>query len=102
VTLKLKRADFTPVTRSLTLPAPTQLADRLWRAASGLFAGLPAGVAYRLAGIGLSHLVPETEAGAEADLLDPGAGRRAAAERAVDAVRARFGAEAIVKGRALR
>ena len=38
----------------------------------------------------------------EGDLLDPGAGRRAAAERAADAIRARFGEDAILKGRALR
>ena len=36
------------------------------------------------------------------DLLDPEARRRAAAERATDAIRARFGAEAIIKGRSLR
>jgi DNA polymerase-4 len=35
-------------------------------------------------------------------LLDPNASNRAAAERASDAIRARFGKDAIVKGRALR
>ena len=37
-----------------------------------------------------------------ADLLDPDAAKRAAAERATDAIRARFGKDAIMKGRALR
>jgi DNA polymerase-4 len=34
--------------------------------------------------------------------LDPEAGKRAKAERAADAIRARFGQDAIIKGRALR
>ena len=36
------------------------------------------------------------------DLLDPDAARRKAAERATDRIRARFGTDAILKGRALR
>ena len=36
------------------------------------------------------------------DLLDPGASLRARAERAADAIRARWGQDAILKGRALR
>ena len=36
------------------------------------------------------------------DLLDPEAGKRAKAERAVDKIKERFGSDAIVKGRALR
>jgi DNA polymerase-4 len=35
------------------------------------------------------------------DLLDPAAATRAGAERATDAIRARFGPQAIVKGRGL-
>ena len=53
-------------------------------------------------GCGLSHLVPAAEADRSADLLDPNAARRAGAERATDAIRARFGPDAILKGRALR
>jgi DNA polymerase IV len=34
--------------------------------------------------------------------LDPDAAKRAKAERATDAIRAKFGREAIVKGRSLR
>ena len=36
------------------------------------------------------------------DLLDPGAAKRSEAERATDKIRARFGSDAILKGRALR
>jgi DNA polymerase-4 len=102
VTLKLKRADFTLLTRRTTLPGPTQLADTLWRTAEALFAQVPGGTAYRLIGVGLSDLGPDTGADPAGDLLDPAARRRGAAERATDAIRARFGPDAIVKGRALR
>ena len=57
---------------------------------------------YRLLGVGISDLTDAAEADREGDLLDPGAGKRAEAERATDKIRARFGADAIVKGRALR
>jgi len=101
VTLKLKRADFTLHSRRLALADPTQLADRLHRTAAGLLQAAPAGP-FRLIGVGLSELVPAAGADRAGDLLDPGAARRAEAERATDAIRARFGAGAIVKGRGLR
>ena len=101
VTLKLKRSDFQTVTRRQSLSDPTQLTDRIYRAAADLFATAPLGP-FRLVGVGISDLSPETDADLSGDLLDPGAPRRAAAERATDAIRARFGAQAIIKGRALR
>ena len=102
VTLKLKRADFSLLSRRTTLPDATQIADRLYRTARGLFDLVPKGQAYRLLGAGLSDLVPEAMADREGDLLDPQAAARARAERATDAIRARFGEDAILKGRALR
>ena len=101
VTLKLKHGDFRTVTRRQSLPDPTQLTHRIYRAAAELFAKAPEGP-FRLIGVGIGDLDPEAEAGRSADLLDPDAPRRAAAERATDAIRARFGAQAIIKGRALR
>jgi len=102
VTLKLKRANFTSITRRHTLPDPTQIADRIYRTARDLFDAVPHTAPYRLIGTGISDLAPATEADLSADLLDPGAANRTKAERAADAIRAKFGAEAIVKGRALR
>lgn len=102
ITLKLKRADFSLVTRRSTLPAPTQLTDRIWRTAEGLFQQVPARGAYRLIGVGLSDLADDAAAGDDTDLLDPGARQRSAAERATDRIRSRFGPDAIMKGRALR
>lgn len=102
VTLKLKRADHSLLTRRVSLNSPTQLADTLYRRASALFAQVGDQGPYRLLGCGLADLRPEAEADTSGDLLDPGAGKRSEAERATDAIRRRFGSDAIVKGRSLR
>jgi DNA polymerase-4 len=102
VTLKLKKGDFQLVTRRHALSDPTQLTDRIYRAARDLFDHAGAHGPFRLIGVGISDLAPEDQADLSGDLLDPEARRRAAAERATDAIRAKFGAEAIIKGRALR
>lgn len=102
VTLKLKRADFTTITRRHTLREPTQMADRMYREVADLLAHVGGRDAYRLIGVGLSDIVAASAADLTPDLLDPDAKRREGAERAADAIRARFGADAIVKGRALR
>ena len=102
VTLKLKHSDHRITPRRHALREPTQLADTLYRAARGLMDHVTAGAAWRLVGVGLSDLVAAAEADRAGDLLDPAAPRRAKAERATDAIRARFGPDAIVKGRSLR
>jgi DNA polymerase-4 len=107
VTLKLKRSDFSALSRRVTLEDPTQLADRIYRTARALFDAaqgqMGAGFGpFRLIGVGISDLSPAEAADQMGDLLDPSAPKRAAAERASDAIRARFGKDAIVKGRALR
>lgn len=102
VTLKLKKGDFQLVTRRHALSDPTQLTDRIYRAARDLFDHAGTQGPFRLIGVGISDLAPEDQADLSQDLLDPHATKRAAAERATDAIRAKFGAEAIIKGRALR
>ncbi|WP_094020797.1 DNA polymerase IV [Maliponia aquimaris] len=102
VTLKLRRSDYRIVTRRTSLPDATQIADRIYRVARALFDQVPGGESYRLIGAGISDLVPEAQADLEGDLLDPQASARAKAERATDAIRAKFGENAILKGRALR
>ena len=101
VTLKLKRADHRLLTRRAALREPTQSAERIHAAASALLAQVPERGPWRLLGIGLSELGPEVGADRSGDLLDPGARARVEAERAMDAIRARFGEGAILKGRAL-
>lgn len=97
VTLKLKSADFKIRTRARSLPDPTQLAERIFAHGRELLRKEADGTAYRLIGIGVSALSPYGQADA-ADLLDRSATRKAAAERAVDRVRTRFGKAAVVKG----
>ncbi len=102
VTLKLKRNDFQQVSRRQSLTDPTQLTDRIYRIAKDLFDHAGTLGPFRLIGVGISDLAPEGDADVSGDLLDPDAAKRARAERAADAIRAKFGAEAIIKGRALR
>ena len=102
VTLKLKRANHAILTRRVTLHDATQMADTIYRTARALFDQAGNQGPYRLIGVGISHLVPEDQADLSPDLLDPNAARRTGAERATDAIRARFGDGAILKGRALR
>ncbi|MBT4487288.1 MAG: DNA polymerase IV [Rhodospirillaceae bacterium] len=101
VVLKLRRADFRILTRSRRLPDPTRLADNIFRQADELLAKEINGTAYRLLGVGLSGLVDAADAD-PLSLADPGGGRRADAERALDHVRERFGVDVIGKGRGLR
>ncbi len=101
VTLKLKRADHRILTRRHALPEPTQIADRIYREARALLDPAIAEGPFRLVGVGLSGIGPAPEDGF-GDLLDPQAQARAKAERATDAIRDRWGRDAILKGRALR
>jgi DNA polymerase-4 len=102
VTLKLKKGDFQLISRRHALSDPTQLTDRIYRAARDLFQPEVAKGPFRLIGVGIADLASEAEADLLGDLLDPDAQRRAKTERATDAIRAKFGPDAIVKGRALR
>jgi len=100
VTLKLKTAAFKIRTRSETLDAPTQLADRIFGISRELLRREADGTAYRLLGVGLHNI----ESGAlcdPGDLVDRGAAKRARAEHAIDKVRAKFGGTAVGKGRGL-
>ena len=102
VTLKLKQANFAQLSRRQTLRDPTQIADRIYQTARGLLDQLETPGPFRLIGVGLSGLLDESKGDQYADLLDPRAEQRAAAERATDKIRERFGSDAIVKGRSLR
>jgi DNA polymerase-4 len=101
IVLKLKTAGFRTRTRSMSLESATQLADRIFRTAREALRREADGTAFRLLGVGISHLAPDSECD-PADLVDDGSTRRAATERAMDKVRAKFGGEALVKGRAAR
>lgn len=101
VTLKLKTKAFRSLTRRVSLAEPTQLAGTLFRTARPMLSREAGrGEAFRLIGIGISELSPAH--GDAADLIDPAIAKRAAAERASDAARAKFGVDAVQTGRAVR
>ena len=99
-TLKLKTADFRLVTRRRTLPAPIQTARMLFAAARELLRAEARGGAYRLIGAGLAELVEAADA--PEDLFDTGEARARAAEKSLDALRAKYGKAAVISGRALK
>lgn len=98
VVLKLKTAGFASRTRTQRLHAPTCLPDRLFAAARGMLAREADGTAFRLIGIGAQPLAALADADLP-DLADPGATKAVAAQAAIDGLRARFGVDAIGKGR---
>ncbi len=111
VQLKLRTSSFQILTRRTTLPAGTQLADTLFRAADEM---LRKEVArdrqrrFRLIGVGASELAePGVEPVRQSDLFgtEPVSGpddpHSAKVEKAIDAVRDKFGLAAIRKGRGL-
>ncbi|MFD1159121.1 DNA polymerase IV [Roseovarius aestuarii] len=102
VTLKLKRADHSLITRRLALRDATQMADTIYRTARNLMDQFEEKTAFRLIGIGISDLIPEEGADRSGDLLDPQARKRSQAEKATDSIRRKFGRDAIRKGRSLR
>ena len=97
VTLKLKTADFRLRTRARTLPHPTQLSGRIFEAARTLLDKEIDGTRFRLIGVGVSSLQGEQSADT-GDLADTGVKREKAAENAIDALRGKFGRDAIVRG----
>ena len=79
VTLKVKYADFTQVTRRVTLEAPTDDDRLIYRTARELLARVEAGRPVRLAGVTVSGFEEETApAAAQLDLFGEPAGAGAA------------------------
>ncbi len=98
VTLKLKSSGFKLRTRARHLMMPTQLANVLYEAGLNLLQREADGTSFRLIGIGISGI--EAADGSDpTDLLEPQVARKAAAERAMDRVRSRFGRTAVVRGK---
>lgn len=89
VVLKLRYTDFTTVTRSRTLPEPTNVGRRIYDEAVASFEILAArGIRVRLIGVRVEHLSDGDGAGV--GLWDPDDDWREA-ELAVDSVTAKFG-----------
>ena len=100
VTLKLKTADFRTLTRSRRLNGATQSPEALFHRVEPLLAAEADGRAFRLIGIGAQRLVA-AEKEAQGDLFGHADPVGEKVDQAIDAVRTKFGAQAIVKGRGL-
>ena len=102
VNLKVKKADFKLLTRSITLNEPTQMTDRIYTNVRQMLNSIIDNAPFRLVGVGISHLTKPEDADQFMDLLEQDAAKRAKAERVTDTIRKRFGKDSILKGRSLR
>ncbi len=94
IAVKVRYPDFTTITRSRTLPAPTDTGQLVFGVAADLLDGhVPSGAAVRLLGVRVEQLVGG--AAAEQLTLDGDAANWPDAERAADAARSRFGSAAV-------
>jgi DNA polymerase-4 len=101
VTLKVKYADFTLVTRRATLERPTDDDRAIFEAARALLARVDLAAPVRLTGISVSGLASEAERGqldlfAPAPRESPGAAKRRALNAARDRLSDRFGEGAVL------
>ncbi len=96
VVIKLRLANFTTITRSRTLPEPTDVAQTIYATACGLYAasGLDARARLRLVGVRATGLKPAARAATQLAFGERAAGWRDA-ERAVDRIAGRFGADSV-------
>jgi DNA polymerase-4 len=95
IAIKLRRDDFTTITRSRTLREPTDLAREIYATACALYEA--SGLAYtplRLVGVRVENLVSAETATQQLSLGDPETGWREA-EQAMDLAARRFGAGAV-------
>ncbi|HUP86094.1 MAG TPA: DNA polymerase IV [Acidimicrobiales bacterium] len=98
VTIKVRFHDFNTITRSNTLPVPTATASVVAAVAKELLMTVDPGRGVRLFGVSLSNLVEASDEQLTLDSVLDGAPEPRAqvdASRAVDAIRARFGENAV-------
>lgn len=101
VTLKLRYADFTTITRQHTLEHATDIDQTIFDTGLRLLKNelLREKRAVRLLGIGVSNLV---ESGRQLDMLDASAQRLEKLNQAIDRIRRKYGFTAIQTGGTLR
>jgi len=100
VTLKLKFGDFRQITRSRTLVEPTDSDAVIFETAVALLAAEDLPRPVRLIGVGVSHFGDTPRQLSLFEHPDEKARQRAGRiDAALDAIRGRFGREAIIRGR---
>ncbi len=99
ISVKLRRADFTTITRSRTLAEPTDVAQRIYSTACELYAasGLADGTLLRLVGVRAAGLSKAVDAGTQL-MLDQRPDSWRDAESAMDQISRRFGAGSVSPG----
>ena len=99
VSVKIRDSSFRTITRQRRLPAPTDLAEPIWRVALELARPEMRGLRIRLLGVGTSNFTEP------AQMALFGAGetevRRRAATEASDRIRRRYGERAVTRARLL-
>ncbi len=105
VVVKLRLANFTTITRSRTLPEPTDVARKIYDTACALYAaaGLDPRARLRLVGVRATGLLPAARAATQLAFGEPQVSWRDA-EQAVDRIAGKFGPDtvrpaALVQGR---
>ncbi len=94
ITVKLRHSDFTTLTRSATLPRPTDLDQAIYdQAVEILRREWRTGMRLRLAGVTISNLTPRLPS--QLDLFDQREAKLRRLNRAVDEIRERYGDEAL-------
>jgi len=96
VVIKLRLANFKTITRSRTLPEPTDVARKIYDTACLLYegSGLDSRARLRLVGVRATGLIPASGAATQLTFEEPPASWRDA-ERAVDRIAGRFGTDTV-------
>jgi len=96
VVVKLRLANFTTITRSRTLPEPTDVARKIYATACDLYAaaGLDPRARLRLVGVRAAGLIPVARSATQLALGERPAAWRDA-EQAVDRIAGRFGPDSV-------
>lgn len=102
VSIKVRYADFTTLTRSRSLPVPTDVAHEVYATARELLAAmsLPNG-GVRLLGVRCEALSPAATTAVQGTLAESGPGHREA-EQVMDSITARYGTGAVRAGSLVR
>lgn len=102
VTIKVRFADFSSVTRSKSLPVSTDLATDIYATSKSLFEAMNLQRArIRLVGVRATGLVPTSESSVQLEFSDRDSGWREA-EEAIDQVSLKFGNSAVRPARLIK
>ena len=102
ITIKVRFADFTSVTRSKSLPSSTDLATDIYATSKSLFEAMHLQRArIRLVGVRATGLVPTSESSVQLEVPERDSGWREA-EEAMDQVSLKFGNSAVKPARLIK